>query len=369
MDSSIKVIALYLPQFHPTKDNDEWWGKGFTEWTNVGKAKALFRNHYQPKVPADLGYYDLRIPEVRDQQAELAKEAGVYGFCYYHYWFGNSRQELEMPFQEVLRLGKPDFPFCLCWANESWHSKFWGTDGTIVKQCLIEQIYDDYNGQIEHFNHLLPAFKDQRYIKIDGKPLFMIYKPFDFPNIEGFISLWNSLAKENGLDGIHFVAHLFSDVNQNTIDTLISKGFNAVNTLGLQEAMRPSESIVKRLYRRLKSSVGMVSRIYDYRAIYKSFLHSVDSNNNVYPSIIPNWDHTPRSGKAGSVIINSTPSMFAKHIRQAFSLVASKPNDSKIVFLKSWNEWGEGNYIEPDLVYGKEYIMTLKAELDNYNNI
>ena len=180
MNKKVRVIAFYLPQYHPTLDNDTWWGKGFTEWTNVGKAKPLFRGHYQPKVPADLGYYDLRLPEVREAQAQLAQEAGIGGFCYYHYWFGNGKQELELPFNEVLRFGKPNFSFCLCWANEAWHSKFWNKDGSIQKKCLIEQKYDTEEGHIKHFKTLLPAFKDNRYICVDGKPLFMIYKPFEF---------------------------------------------------------------------------------------------------------------------------------------------------------------------------------------------
>lgn len=150
--SKPKLIAFYLPQYHPTLDNDKWWGKGFTEWTNVGKAKPLFIGHYQPKVPADLGYYDLRVPEVRELQASLAKEAGIYGFCYYHYWFGNGRKELELPFAEVLKSEKPNFPFCLCWANESWHSKFWNKDGSIEKKILIEQLYPGDDDIINHFN-------------------------------------------------------------------------------------------------------------------------------------------------------------------------------------------------------------------------
>ena len=160
-----RIIVYYLPQYHPTPDNDKWWGKGFTEWTNVGKAKPLFRGHYQPKGPADLGYYDLRLPEVRAAQVELAKEAGIDGFCYYHYWFGGGKQELELPFNEVLRTGEPDFPFCLCWANEPWHAKFWNMDGTVSKRTLIDQQYGNEEEWKLHFEHVLPAFKDKRYIK------------------------------------------------------------------------------------------------------------------------------------------------------------------------------------------------------------
>ncbi len=196
--NDIRAIAFYLPQYHPIPENDQWWGKGFTEWTNVGKAKPLFRGHDQPKVPADLGYYDLRLPEARIAQAEMAKKYGIDGFCYYHYWFGEGKQLLERPFNEVLNSGSPDFPFMLCWANESWHSKFWSYEGVYSKKMLIEQKYGDEQEYERHFHALLGAFKDPRYIKIEGKPAFMIYKPLEFPDIENFIRKWQSLAIENG---------------------------------------------------------------------------------------------------------------------------------------------------------------------------
>ena len=166
-----RVIAFYLPQFHPIPENDEWWMKGFTEWTNVGKARSLFPGHYQPKVPADLGYYDLRVPETRQAQADMAREYGIEGFCYWHYWFGNGKRLLERPFNEVLASGKPDFPFCLAWANESWKGFFHGVK---TKQALITQLYPGEDDYIAHFETVLPAFKDPRYITVDDKPVFMI---------------------------------------------------------------------------------------------------------------------------------------------------------------------------------------------------
>lgn len=174
LDQCPKIIALYLPQYHPTPTNNKYWGSGFTEWTNVGKAKPLFKGHYQPKVPADLGYYDLRNPETREKQAELAKEAGIDAFCYYHYWFEPGHEELERPFKEVLKSGKPDFPFCLCWANESWHKKFWTNIDSFESQIIAEQKYMGIDDYTQHFYSLLPAFKDPRYFKIDGKNVFMI---------------------------------------------------------------------------------------------------------------------------------------------------------------------------------------------------
>lgn len=193
--TKVRVIALYLPQYHPIPENDEWWGKGFTEWTNVGKAKPLFRGHYQPRVPADLGYYDLRLSEVREAQAELAREAGVEAFCYYHYWFGDGKQLLERPFNEVLASGKPDFPFCLCWANHSWTNKTWLKSHTFAEnKMLMEQRYLGEKDYTEHFYSVLPAFKDKRYVTVDGKPMFTVYDTLNFDDLPTFLTTWRTFG-------------------------------------------------------------------------------------------------------------------------------------------------------------------------------
>ena len=202
-----RVIAYYLPQFHPIKENDEMWGKGFTEWMNVVRAKPLFRGHYQPRLPADLGFYDLRLPEIREAQVALARDAGIEGFCYWHYWMGNGRTLLERPFQEVVSSGKPDFPFCLCWANHSWTTKTWNSGKRLAtRSVLIEQQYPGKEDYIAHFNYCLPAFKYKRYITVEGKPLFGIFDPFLHKDLKTFISVWRQLAEENGLKGIYFYA-------------------------------------------------------------------------------------------------------------------------------------------------------------------
>lgn len=353
-----KVIAFYLPQYHPTPDNDKWWGKGFTEWTNVGKAKPLFRGHYQPKVPADLGYYDLRLPEVREAQAELAKEAGIYGFCYYHYWFGNGKEELELPFNEVLKSGKPDFPFMLCWANESWHKKFWNKDGNgISKEVLIEQTYPGEQDIIDHFNRLLPAFKDPRYIRIEDKPVFMIYKPFEHPQITTFIKTWQKLAKESGLPGIFFVAQHQETWKHNLTNKILSLNFDMVNTVRLFEAAYWHTPWIIRGWNKLIRSLFRHPLIRSYKSCSKYFFNEEDKKENIAPTIIPNWDHTPRSGLNGLVLDNDGPTVFAEYASKVIKSVSRK--GLPIVFLKSWNEWGEGNYIEPDLKYGKGYIKEL----------
>jgi hypothetical protein len=353
----MKIIAYYLPQYHPVKENNEWWGPGFTEWTNVGKAKKLFRGHYQPKVPKDLGYYDLRIPEVRKRQAELASEAGVDAFCYWHYWFGNGKRLLEMPFNEVLKSGEPDFPFCLGWANEPWKAKVWDASSTKRDRVLIEQEYPGEQDYREHFYALLDAFKDKRYVRRNGKPVFVVYKPFLIPDIEKYISTWNQLAVKEGLgEGIHFIGHT---EKSREVEPILQMGFNAVNIVRNGEYAH-NRDLMKKIviptiiYKMFKQPLKI-----SYSLMIKYFVQEQEKQANIYPSIIPNWDHTPRSGKKGSVFHNSTPELFAKHVEDVFDVVKNKDTEDQIIFLKSWNEWGEGNYMEPDLKFGKRYIEVL----------
>lgn len=207
-----QIIAFYLPQFHRTKENDEWWGKGFTEWTNVAMAKPLFRGHYQPKIPTELGFYDLRFSENREAQAILAQKAGISAFCYWHYWFGNGKKLLNMPFEEVVRLKKPDMPFCLAWANHSWYKKSWKTNKSNFElprgsKLLVEQTYPGIEDIDAHFYYLLDAFRDKRYYKIDGRLLFVIYAPLKMIDWQLFRDRWQELAQKEGLSGFYFVGH------------------------------------------------------------------------------------------------------------------------------------------------------------------
>ena len=176
-----RIIAFYLPQYHSFPENDEWWGKGFTEWTNVGKAKSLFKGHDQPRVPTELGYYDLTMPKIREEQARLAREAGIEGFMYWHYWFGGGRTLLTEIIKEVQESGKPDFPFCIGWANHSWYAKNWNPDGTTFNRLLMEQTYPGIDDAKAYFDSLLPLFRDKRYITVDGSPLLLIYDPESVP--------------------------------------------------------------------------------------------------------------------------------------------------------------------------------------------
>ncbi len=373
-----RVIALYLPQFHPTPENDRWWGPGFTEWTNVAKAKPLFRGHQQPRIPADLGFYDLRLPETREQQAQLAREAGVEGFCYYHYWFGNGRQLLERPLQEVVASGKPDFPFCICWANHTWSNKTWERKSAVQKNSvLMEQTYPGTEDDIAHFNTLLPMFKDRRYMTVDGKLIFAIYDPFGFKNVQQFIATWRRLAEENGLPGFHFIGMTPSTLTIRTAPDgtrqrvmpnlessaeiyrrVLDLGFDAVNSLGKRRGEMLYEgkwkNIIKTVLRHIGFPTG--SMRYDYERTVRNYFAPEDTWENVYPSILPQWDRTPRVASMDGVYVNATPEKFENHIRQALSLIKDKQPEHRILFLKSWNEWGEGNYVEPDMEWGHGFI-------------
>lgn len=360
-----RIIAFYLPQFHPTPHNNEWYGKGFTEWTNVAKAKKLFWGHEQPHIPADLGFYDLRLGAVREEQAKLAKEAGIEGFCYYHYWFAPNEFELELPFNEVLKSGKPDFPFMLCWANETWQKKFWNIDGSIEKHDLRTQTYGGAKDYEQHFYDVLPAFKDNRYIKIDNKPAFMIYKPLNIPDLKIFTTTWNKLAKENGFDGVFFIGQSINADKEKK--TMLEAGINIVNSVRHYDNYSKRSVLIKVLYKAFRI-VFRLPVIKDYKKIYKTFVTESDRKDDMIPTIIPNWDHTPRSGRGGYVIKNSQPRFFKKHVHQVFDAIKNKNQNRQIAFLKSWNEWGEGNYMEPDLKYGKQYIEVLKEEIDTYRS-
>lgn len=353
-DVQARIIALYLPQFHPVAENDIWWKKGFTEWMNVGKARQLYPSHYQPKVPADLGYYDLRVAETRKAQADMAREYGVEGFCYWHYWFGNGRRLLERPFNEVLASGEPDFPFCLAWANESWRGF---SHGMKNKETLIDQLYPGEADEIAHFNAVLPAFKDKRYIQVDGKPLFMVYQPFDHPRVQEFMTLWRRLAVENGLKGIWFVGQT-GDVDKSG-EKILRMGFDAVNAVRLFDCEWRGPKL-KRRWCRLKHELFGWPRILKYKTAAKLFVEDMEYNTSVIPTIIPNWDHSPRSGKRGLVLEDARPEYFKKHVEDVMEHLKEKPAEHRIAFIKSWNEWGEGNYMEPDLKYGRGYLEALR---------
>lgn len=355
-----RMIAFYLPQYHPIPENDQWWGKGFTEWTNTGKAKPLFSGHYQPNVPADLGYYDLRVPETRIAQAALAQEYGIEAFCYYHYWFAG-RKILERPFDEVLSTGRPEFPFCLCWANQTWSGVWHGNPGKI----LIEQTYPGLEDHSSHFAELLPAFRDHRYLKVDGKPLFVIYRPTEIPDLDATIKLWQQMARQAGLAGLHLVATLHGRQNWD----FRSHGFDGA-VMQCLPPLRQTQYVswrtpFKKLARLYQDRRGRPT-VYNYRDVMMEMLPDAGTDDSLYPCLIPCWDNTPRSGCNGLVLHGATPELFRRQCSAALQLVRNRPPAGNIVFIKSWNEWAEGNYLEPDMRFRRGYIEVIRQELSVY---
>lgn len=357
-----RFIAFYLPQYHPTPENDEWWGKGFTEWTNVAKAKPLFPGHVQPHIPADLGFYDLRMPEVRNAQAKLAHEAGIEGFCYWHYWFGNGKRLLEMPFNEVVKTGKPDFPFCLAWANHSWFKKSWNANSPGKDILLIEQKYLGVEDYIDHFNALLPAFKDERYIRINKKLLFVVYAPFDSPEIITFISTWRKLAYENGLNDFYFVAR---DADSRNKGRILKIGIDAIYNDDVFN-IHHHANILKKVLLLIGRKWFNFPTVFSYKKAIKYMITDDCKNKNVFPVIAANWDHSPRSGANAIILNKSTPEHFKTLVQKALVTVKEKPMEQQLIFIKSWNEWGEGNYLEPDLEFGRGNLEALKDEIFKY---
>ncbi|MEI7981422.1 MAG: glycoside hydrolase family 99-like domain-containing protein [Bacteroidota bacterium] len=356
LDQKAIILAHYLPQYHPIAENNQWWGTGFTEWTNTVKAKPLYRGHLQPNLPADLGLYDLRVPEVRTLQADLAKKHGITGFAYWHYWFGNGRKILERPFNEVLQSGCPDLPFCLAWANESWTGIWHG----LKDEILMEQTYPGEADYILHFNHLLPSFNDKRYIKIDNRPLFLIYLPQFLPDATYFTKLWNDLALQNGFNGMYFIGTFTMDWDHK------QEGFDEKSVHPLPHYIEMFESSSTR---KLKNKITnfVLQRLkttYNYSDLVKNYKYEWLDTYDFVPSILPNWDNTPRSGRNGYVVHGSNPVLFHDHIKLILQTVLKQTtNRNNIILLKSWNEWAEGNYLEPDSRWGLGYLEAIRDVL------
>jgi lipopolysaccharide biosynthesis protein len=350
-----RLIAIYLPQFHPFKENNEWWGKGFTEWRNVARARPRFPRHYQPHIPGDLGFYDLRLPEIRNEQAKMAREHGIYGFCYYHYWF-NGHLLMERPLEDMLKSGEPDFPFMICWANENW-TRVW--DGG-EKQILIKQDYS-YEDDMNHIKYLIKFFKDPRYIRVDGKPVLAIYRTTKFPDIDQTIKIWRNEARKEKLElyicrfesftereekyltqeidaAVQFQPHDHDLYSKHKL--FFNKGLNYLcRKINIPELFSLKLSYVKYVQYLLKQPLPL----------YKC-----------YPCVMPMWDNSPRRKHGFFAFYNSNPLTFGKwlkHIVQEFSPYSDEEN---FIFINAWNEWAEGNHLEPDLKWGTSYLEEVK---------
>ena len=354
----IRLIAFYLPQFHPIPENDKWWGKGFTEWANVAKAKPLFRGHYQPHIPADLGFYDLRVPETRIAQAELAREYGIEGFCYYHYWF-NGKRLLNVPLDEVLDSGKPNFPFCLCWANEDW-TRTW--DGR-SSDFLIKQKYsfeDDRN----HIRWLADVFKDKRYIRYEGKPLFLVYRASNLPDPKATTEIWREEAEKLGIGEI-FLCKVESFTNERGNPEEI--GFDAA--IEFQPDWRLLQrplfrgKLRKFLSLFIKSlKVYQEHRIFKYKSLVEKSLEKPVPNYKWFRCVTPSWDNSGRRKRDSVILTDSTPDMYYYWLKSVVLDCKNEKENECMVFINAWNEWGEGSHLEPDLEHGRAYLeATLKA--------
>jgi len=337
-----KLIAFYLPQFHRIKENSEWWGDGFTEWTNVVQGKPNFEGHYQPHLPQYFGFYDLSNPEVIKEQAEIAKLFGVYGFCFYHYWF-SKRRILEKPVEDFLK-SDIDINFCLCWANENWTRTWDGDD----KSILLEQKYaleDDES----FISSLIPYLKDSRYIKVNGKPLLLVYRAKALPEPKKMINKWRTLVKEYGIEGLYICAVDFYDIFDPAevgADALVE--FPPHKFSGPQNHPDHMPVINNRNF-----SGGIV----DYSKIVTQSLARTFPKFKLYRGIMPSWDNTARRQNTPTIVVNASPDLYGEWLSylRAYTREYHKADDN-FIFINAWNEWGEGCHLEPDIKWGSKYL-------------
>lgn len=347
----MRLIAFYLPQYHPIPENDRWWGKGFTEWANVTKAQPLFEGHYQPHLPTDLGFYDLRLDEVREEQAQLARAYGVYGFCYYYYWF-HGRKLLERPLDCLLKNKSLDFPFCVCWANEPW-TRNW--DGKPSEILLPQEHTPESDKQF--ILDLLPVIQDERYIKIHGRPLLLIYRTELIPHIAETALTWRHTAAQSGIDLFLCRVESFSMCDPASIHFDAACEFPP-NHLG----MTPETDV--RLHFLGPNAHQFPGKIYEYPKLVSLLRHRAQAPYPRFLGATPSWDNTPRSGERASVFINSSPAAFRVMLTNAVRQTAERfQGDEQVVFINAWNEWGEGCHLEPDRRYGHAFLEACQSSL------
>jgi hypothetical protein len=352
-----RLIAFYLPQYHPIAENNEWWGEGFTEWRNVRKTKPLFSGHYQPHVPADLGYYDLRQEETRIAQAELAKQYGVEGFCYYHYWFQGKRL-LEGPLEELVKSGKPDFPFCICWANESWSRRWDGKD----QEILMRQEYSEKD-DLEHIRALIPLFEDPRYIRINGKPLFLVYRAENIPDPVRTAEIWRNEARKAGL-GELYLCRVESFVKGDPAEF----GFDASIEFAPDWWDKgPQLSVDSELFDQAEDNLKQVcdnNYIHSYEGLSEAMMAKEMPNYKWMRCVTPSWDNWARRHEGASVFLGSTPEKYQTWLSSSVDNTNLRLyGEERIVFINAWNEWAEGNHLEPDEKFGHAYLEATRDAL------
>jgi Glycosyltransferase WbsX len=358
-----KLVAFVLPQFHPTPENDEWWGKGFTEWTNVAKSVPLFPGHVQPHLPADLGFYDLRLPEARAAQAALAQQYGIDAFCYYHYWF-HGRRLLHAPIDAVLASGEPDHPFCFCWANEPWSRTWLGDE----RELLIGQKYSREDDRA-HAAWLVKAFSDPRYLKTDdGRAIFMIYRPSHMDEPAATIEIIREAALREGLPDPYIV---LSDGHEAGADLRGKYGADMTLRFEPQLGALPQSTFEVSWWRRLILNYqhsGMLSatlRLYDY-ARSRAMMRAIESKGPAIRTVLVRWDNSPRRGERGIIMTGATPEAFGRELQRELARPDWNSSGTGLLFINAFNEWAEGNHLEPDQEHGLAYLEQLRIALQSH---
>ncbi len=341
MAGDVKLIAYFLTQFHPIPENDVWWGRGFTEWTNATKATPLFKGHYQPHLPADLGFYDLRLRETRHAQIELAKDHGVHGFCYYYYWFSGKRL-LEKPLDDMFDDPDSTFPYCLCWANESW-TRRWDAGST---ELLMEQKYLEED-DLGFINSVRKYLEDPRYIRVNGRPLLIVYRPQQMVDAKRSAAVWRQFCHDAGIGDIEIRAAL-------------SHGNWSYKQFGFDGSVEfpPHNINCVNLSRELRFHDDFFGYTPDYRDVAEEYLsRNYGPEDRGFRAVFPSWDNTARLGPRATAILNGTPENFEYWLKQAVDKSRQEnPSEEKFVFINAWNEWAEGAHLEPDRKYGMKFL-------------
>jgi lipopolysaccharide biosynthesis protein len=361
-----RAIAFYLPQFHPIPENDAWWGEGFTEWTNVVKARPRFKGHYQPHLPGALGFYDLRLAESRIAQAQMASRFGIEGFCYYHYWF-SGRRLLGRPLDEVRASGKPDLPFCLCWANQTWSRTWSGREHDV----LVRQDYSDADHR-EHISWLADVFDDPRYMRVDGRPLFLIYLPEGIPDIARVVAHWKDYVLRRGSPEPYLCA-VATGFSTAPGKAMIDAGFDAIVDFQPNRAHFPRPDNVSgralshlrriapaRWYDAVRDSAWLrrhdINTVVDYAAYVERYRdREYDDGHTTFPCVFPSWDNSARR-TAATIIQNDSADTYQRWLEMALVRLQRRPHDPAVVFINAWNEWAEGCHLEPDARNGYRFL-------------
>ncbi|MDR3516789.1 MAG: glycoside hydrolase family 99-like domain-containing protein [Azospirillaceae bacterium] len=354
----VRLIAFYLPQFHPIPENDIWWGQGFTEWTKVAEAKPLFKGHHQPQLPGSLGFYDLRLPEAREAQARLARQHGIHGFCYYHYNFSGQRL-LERPFNDVLASGQPDFPFCICWANENWTRRWDGQDHEI----LIKQNYSPENDR-DMIRGLIPALQDPRYIRVKGAPLVLVYRTQLLPDPAATAAIWRAEAAAAGLPSL-YLCRVESIGTSNSVGDPGEIGFDSACEFPPNAANVADSSFLA-----TNLDPDFTGLIYDYETVAQDFATRAMPSYRRFHGVMPSWDNTARNGRRAHLAINASPEAYRRWLKTAIERTRREQDgDERLVFINAWNEWGEGCHLEPDRRYGFAWLEATRAAIGRSDGV